>query len=81
MVPVITCRGVGKTYRSLRRKPGLGGLVASLFRRETVELVAVRDVDLAIEPGQMVGLIGSNGAGPTFRAWRLGFRRYESAMS
>lgn len=65
MPPVLECRAVGKTYRTLKRKPGLGGFVTSLFRREAVELVALEGIDLSVEKGEMVGLIGSNGAGKT----------------
>jgi ABC-2 type transport system ATP-binding protein len=63
--PVIECRKLSKIYRSPKRKPGARGFVSSLFRREHVELVALRDVDLVVGQGQFLGLIGANGAGKT----------------
>jgi ABC-2 type transport system ATP-binding protein len=56
---------VRKVFRTYRREPGLAGALRNFFRRETLEVVALERVDLAIRPGEFVGLIGPNGAGKT----------------
>jgi len=61
--PVIRVEGLTKVFRSFRREEGLGGALKALVKRTAVETVAVRDVTFAIEPGEMVGYIGANGAG------------------
>jgi ABC-2 type transport system ATP-binding protein len=61
--PVIRVSGLTKVFRSFRRDEGLGGALKALVRRTAVETVAVRDVTFSIEPGEMVGYIGANGAG------------------
>ena len=61
--PVIRVAGLTKVFRSFRRDEGLAGALKSLVRRTAVETVAVRDVTFSIEPGEMVGYIGANGAG------------------
>jgi ABC-2 type transport system ATP-binding protein len=63
--PIIEATGLTKTYRVFQKKPGLGGAVRSLFRREYKEVRAVVDVNFAIEPGEMVAFLGPNGAGKT----------------
>ncbi len=52
-----------KTFRSPKRRPGVGGALRTLFSREIEEKVAVRDVTMELEPGELVGYIGPNGAG------------------
>ncbi|MDP1792536.1 MAG: ATP-binding cassette domain-containing protein, partial [Acidimicrobiales bacterium] len=52
---VIRATDLGKTFR-VRRRTGR-------VRRRIEEVVAVRDLNFAIEPGEMVGYIGPNGAG------------------
>ncbi|GAC1310738.1 MAG: ATP-binding cassette domain-containing protein [Vulcanimicrobiaceae bacterium] len=52
-----------KVFRSVVRRPGIGGAIASLFSREYEEKVAVERVSFALEAGDCVGYIGPNGAG------------------
>jgi len=62
-MPIIETRNLRKVFRSVKRYPGVGGAIRSLFTREYVEKAAVEDVTLSMEPGELVGYIGPNGAG------------------
>ncbi|MEO8348091.1 MAG: ATP-binding cassette domain-containing protein [Acidobacteriota bacterium] len=55
--------GLTKVFRSYRREEGLRAALKSLVRRVPTEIVAVSDVTFAVEPGEIVGYIGANGAG------------------
>ena len=61
--PAVSVAGLTKIFRSYRRQEGLAAALKSLVRRKTTETVAVSDVTFSIEPGEMVGCIGANGAG------------------
>ena len=60
---IIETHRLRKVFRSVKRYPGMGGAVRSLFTREYVEKAAVEDVNLTMESGELVGYIGPNGAG------------------
>src|SRR5579885_522091 len=60
---IIETRHLRKVFRSVKRYPGVGGAIRSLFTREYVEKAAVEDVNLSMEKGELVGYIGPNGAG------------------
>ena len=62
-MPIIETRALRKTFRSVVRGEGLGGAVRALFSREYEEKVAVDDVNMSVEQGEVVGYIGPNGAG------------------
>jgi len=62
-MPIIETRRLRKVFRTVKRYPGVGGALRSLFTREYDEKVAVEDVTLSMEPGELVGYIGPNGAG------------------
>src|SRR6516225_5364327 len=64
-MPIIEVEGLSKTYRVVQKEPGLGGAIASLFRRQYKEVHAVAEVSFQIEPGSMVAFLGPNGAGKT----------------
>lgn len=60
---VIELKGVRKEFISTRHYPGFKGAVKGLFTKEKEQKVAVDDVSLTIKEGEIVGYIGSNGAG------------------
>jgi ABC-2 type transport system ATP-binding protein len=60
---VIRTRGLRKTFRSVKRQTGIGGALRTLVSRDYVERVAVDDVTMSLDAGELVGYIGPNGAG------------------
>ena len=62
-MPVIEVRGLSKAFRTYKKQPGLAGAVRGLFRRESVETLAVKEVNFDIQEGELVGFLGPNGAG------------------
>lgn len=62
-MPIIRTRALRKVFRSVKRAPGAAGALRTLFSRAYEEKVAVRDVDMDLEAGELVGYIGPNGAG------------------
>lgn len=54
---------ITKEFISPKKYPGFKGAVKGLFSNEKVKKVAVNDVSFHINKGEIVGYIGSNGAG------------------
>ena len=63
MPPIIEVRELVKEFQTFRRREGVLGAVQNLFVREHVTVHAVDHINFSIEPGEMVGYIGANGAG------------------
>lgn len=65
MRPAISLRGIGKKYKiSPSRASRLGEILTlGKTKRSSHEFWALRDVDLDIEPGTTLGVVGRNGAG------------------
>ena len=64
MTSSISLTGVSKRYRKYDDTARLGGRLGQLFTRtERSWLDALTDVDLDVQPGESVGVIGRNGAG------------------
>jgi ABC-2 type transport system ATP-binding protein len=62
---MIVVENLRKSFRVHRKEPGLKGSIKGLFNRRWDEKIALKGVDLRVEPGEILGLVGANGAGKT----------------
>lgn len=60
---VIEVSHITKEFVSPKKYPGLKGAIKGLFSNEKVSKKAVDDISFTIKAGEIVGYIGSNGAG------------------
>lgn len=60
---MIEVNHITKEFVSPKKYPGLKGAIKGLFSREKVKKIAVNDISFHINKGEIVGYIGSNGAG------------------
>ena len=60
---MIDVKHISKDFVSPKKYPGLSGAIKGLFSREKVIKNAVNDISFHIDKGEIVGYIGSNGAG------------------
>jgi ABC-2 type transport system ATP-binding protein len=63
MAAIVEVENLTKEFLTFRRREGVWGAMQNLFVREHITIRAVDGVSLSIEPGEMVGYIGANGAG------------------
>ncbi len=60
---MIQINNLTKIFRRPIRKEGLKGMIKTLFSTKYTETVAVNHINLTVPDGEIVGYIGSNGAG------------------
>ena len=60
---MIEVNHICKDFISPKKYPGLKGAIKGLFSTEKVVKSAVSDISFTIQDGEIVGYIGSNGAG------------------
>lgn len=60
---MIQINNLTKIFRRPIRKEGLKGMINTLFSTKYTETVAVNHINLTVPDGEIVGYIGSNGAG------------------
>ncbi|HEX3032481.1 MAG TPA: ATP-binding cassette domain-containing protein [Bacillota bacterium] len=63
MMALIEAKGLTKEFQVFKRREGLKGAFSDLFHRQYRVVKAVEHLDFRVEAGEMVGLIGANGAG------------------
>jgi ABC-2 type transport system ATP-binding protein len=59
---IIRTEKLRKVYKVLRRQAG-AGVLRNLVYRQWDEKLALDDIDISVQEGEIVGYIGSNGAG------------------
>ena len=63
IMPLIEVTNLKKEYKLNIKKEGLSGAILNLFRPKYTTKTAVLDINFSIQEGELVGLIGANGAG------------------
>lgn len=61
--PIIKTNNLCKNYTYYKKEEGVKGSIKNLFKREQLIKEAVKGLDITIQQGEIVGLIGLNGAG------------------
>lgn len=62
---VIETEKLGRVYKTYSKQEGLLNSLKGFYNRTYTEKVALKNASIKIEPGKIVGLVGSNGAGKT----------------
>jgi len=62
---VISVKNLEKVYKRQRRKSGLKNVIKDFFRREYMEIQALKKISFTVRKGEIIGYIGPNGAGKT----------------
>lgn len=65
MEKVISVKGLTKSYRVHSKNEGLKGSIKGLFKREYIDVEAVKNISFEVDKGEIIGFIGPNGAGKT----------------
>jgi ABC-type polysaccharide/polyol phosphate transport system ATPase subunit len=65
LIPAIELDGIGKRYMQLEEQAMLLRSLLPFAKRTRTERWALRDLNLKVDPGETVGIIGRNGAGKT----------------
>ncbi|MFL5624541.1 MAG: ATP-binding cassette domain-containing protein [Ktedonobacteraceae bacterium] len=63
METMIEAKRLNKTFRVVRRRPGLLGGLRSVIDPEVRKVEAVKNLSLRVGRGEMISLVGPNGAG------------------
>jgi ABC-2 type transport system ATP-binding protein len=63
--PAVIADGLGMTFRTPVRPPGLRAALASVVHRRHRTVEAVSELNLELKPGEVAGFLGPNGAGKT----------------
>ena len=60
---IVTVKDLSKEYVTYKRGSSMRETISSIFHRDEVVVQAVKNISFAINKGDIVGLLGKNGAG------------------
>ena len=60
---LIKIKNLSKKYKVIKKEPGLRGAIKALYNPKYELVHAVNNINFSISEGEIVGYIGSNGAG------------------
>lgn len=61
-MPIIEVKNLIKKYKIIEKESGMIGYFKNLVHPKYKEFTAVNNININIEPGELVGYIGENGA-------------------
>ncbi len=64
-MPIISVKNLNKTYEYYKKEAGLWNSIKSIISRKKLFTEAVKNINISIEEGEIVGFLGPNGAGKT----------------
>jgi len=62
---IINIKHINKSFKSFQREAGLKGAINSFFKRNYKTIKVLNDINLEVNEGEIIGILGENGAGKT----------------
>ena len=62
---IINIKNINKSFKAFQREAGLRGAINSFFKRNYKVFHVLNNINLSVDEGEIIGVLGENGAGKT----------------